>query len=44
MEDRMMVSALPWALAFVALLATLGATAAWHGTDSRDSFVDDMRR
>lgn len=38
-----MVIALPWALAFVAVLAVLGLAAALYGADSRDSFVDDRR-
>lgn len=38
-----MVIALQWALAFVALLAILGAAAALYGADSRDSFVEDPR-
>ena len=36
--------ALMWALAFVALLAVLGAAAAAFGTDSRDSHLDDQHR
>jgi hypothetical protein len=39
----MMVMALPWALAFVAVLTVLGLAAASYGADSRDSFVDDRR-
>lgn len=38
-----MVLALPWALAFVAVLAVLGIAAVFCGADSRDSFVDDRR-
>jgi hypothetical protein len=40
----MMVMALSWVLVLTALLALLGAAAALHGTDSRDSFVDDQDR
>jgi hypothetical protein len=43
MGDPMMVMALPWALAFVAVLVVLGIAAVFYGTDSRDSFVDDRR-
>jgi hypothetical protein len=39
----MMVMALAWALAFVAVLAVLGLAAAFYGADSRESFVDDRR-
>lgn len=35
--------ALQWVLLVVALLAVLGATAALHGAESRDSFVDELR-
>lgn len=38
-----MVMALPWALAFVAVLAVLGLAAVLYGADSRDSFVDYRR-
>ena len=43
MGDPVMVIALPWALALVALLAFLGVAAALYGADSRDSFADDRR-
>lgn len=36
--------ALPWVLALVVVLASLGAAAVLYGADSRDSFVDDRRR
>ena len=41
--DHMMVTALSWALALVAVLALLGVMAARYGVDSRDSFIDDRR-
>jgi hypothetical protein len=40
----MMVMALSWVLGLTALLAILGAAAVLYGTDSRDPFVDDLRR
>jgi hypothetical protein len=40
----MVIMALVWALAFVALFAVLGAAAALYGTDTRDSYLDDQRR
>ena len=39
----MMVMALVWTLALVAVLAVLGLAAAFYGAESRDSFGDDRR-
>lgn len=39
-----MMMALSWVLVLAALLGILGVAAALRGTDSRDSFIDDLRR